>query len=134
MDTEFMNSITKHLQFEHAFNNPWYRLYPDIGNLSAWPENNVDAELAKGVGSMVACHLKDTLFVTPAFQGKFKNVEFGEGNVNFAHCFTKLDALGYNGPYTIERWFVPGGNDRRQISRSLRYLQEQFALAAEETA
>ena len=48
MDTPFMNSITKHLWYEEMINSPWYKLYPDLGNLSAWG-NNVEKELEKGV-------------------------------------------------------------------------------------
>ena len=52
MDTPFMNSITKHLQYEKRIHSPWYKLYPDIGNLSAWG-HDVEKELAKGKGNKI---------------------------------------------------------------------------------
>ena len=79
MDTRFMNSITKHMALERDICSPWYKLYPDIGNLSAWPENNVAAELDRGAGSIVAVHLKDTLAVGRDFPGQFRSVPFGSG-------------------------------------------------------
>lgn len=44
MDYPLMNSISKALGYAHYLNNPWFQLYPDIGNLSAW-DNDVQMEL-----------------------------------------------------------------------------------------
>ncbi len=35
VDYPLMNSISKALGYAHYLNNPWFQLYPDIGNLSA---------------------------------------------------------------------------------------------------
>ena len=59
MDTPFMNSITKHLWYEERIRSPYYRVYPDLGNLTAWG-NDIAAELKKGIASIVAIHLKET--------------------------------------------------------------------------
>ena len=40
MDTPFMNSITKHLKYERKIHSPFFKVYPDLGNLSAWKQNN----------------------------------------------------------------------------------------------
>lgn len=52
-----MNSISKALGYAHYLNNPWFQLYPDIGNLSAW-DNDVQMELQAGIGHIVAVHVK----------------------------------------------------------------------------
>ncbi|MGQ7174430.1 hypothetical protein ACUOCP_58665, partial [Escherichia sp. R-CC3] len=44
------NSISKALGYAHYLNNPWFQLYPDIGNLSAW-DNDVQMELQAGIGN-----------------------------------------------------------------------------------
>lgn len=49
MDYPLMNSISKALGYAHYLNNPWFQLYPDIGNLSAW-DNDVQMELRRGAG------------------------------------------------------------------------------------
>ena len=131
MDTTFMNSITKHLVYEERICSPWYRVYPDLGNLSAWSENHVEQELRKGINSMVACHVKDTRPVTATDPGCFKGVEFGEGCVNFSDCFRLLETLGYCGPYMMERWFKPGESDYVQIARSVAYIETQFRRGTE---
>ncbi|WP_411704490.1 L-ribulose-5-phosphate 3-epimerase [Edaphovirga cremea] len=97
MDYPLMNSISKALGYAHYLNNPWFQLYPDIGNLSAW-DNDVQMELSSGAGHIVAVHVKDTQ------PGIFKNVPFGSGVVDFERCFTTLRESGYRGPYLIEMW------------------------------
>lgn len=57
MDYPLMNSISKALGYAHYLNNPWFQLYPDIGNLSAW-DNDVQMELQAGIGHIVAVHVK----------------------------------------------------------------------------
>lgn len=105
MDDTFLNSISKYIELKQAVSNhPYLKVYPDVGNLSAWPQNNVPNELAKGINDTVAIHLKDTLPVTADFKGKFKDVPFGEGEVEFVEVFQTLQRLKYNGPFLIEMW------------------------------
>ena len=37
--------------------SPWFTVYPDVGNLSAWG-NDVPAELKLGIDRIAAIHLK----------------------------------------------------------------------------
>lgn len=97
MDCEFMNSITKIMNYVNEFNSPWLHVYPDIGNLSAW-EQNIESELEISKGHLVAVHVKETV------PGKFRRVPFGEGTVPFTKAFRKLKNLGFKGPLLIEMW------------------------------
>lgn len=126
MDTPFMNSISKHLPYEQAINSPWYKVYPDLGNLSAWSENDPAAELEKGIGSIVGIHVKDTLPPKGDFPGKFKSVPFGTGCVDFSARFGQLERLGYTGPYMIEMWYQSGTDDVTQIAKAAKWLDEQY--------
>lgn len=126
MDTPFMNSISKHLPYEKQINSPWYRVYPDLGNLSAWRENAPEAELNKGIGSIVAIHLKDTLPPTESFAGKFKCVPFGSGCVDFPARFGQLEKLNYTGPYMIEMWHQDGTDDVTEIAKAAKWLNDQY--------
>ncbi len=36
MDTAFMNSISKWKKWDEMLASPWFTVYPDVGNLSAW--------------------------------------------------------------------------------------------------
>ena len=129
MDTRFMNSITKQVVYEEWLNSPWYRVYPDLGNLSAWPENDAEAELKAGRGRIVAVHLKDTLRVSGSFEGKFRDVPFGGGCVDFVSLFRQLEDQGYNGPYLIEMWHQNGSRDEAEIRKAREWLERQFARA-----
>ena len=80
------------------------QVYPDLGNLSAWPENQVGHELEKGIGAISQIHLKDTLAVTDQFSGQFKNVAFGAGCVDFIGCLKTLKRLNYSGSFVMEMW------------------------------
>ena len=126
MDTPFMNSITKHLEYEGMINSPWYKVYPDLGNLSAWRENDPAKEIEKGIGSIVGIHVKDTIPPTDTYEGKFKCVPFGTGCVDFAARFSQLEKLGYTGPYMIEMWHRNGTNDVEEIAKAAKWLNEQF--------
>lgn len=131
MDTPFINSISKHMAYESMLNSPWLRVYPDLGNLSAWPENQVDFELERGIGSIVGIHLKDTLAVTENFPGKFKCVPFGQGCVDFPRRFAQLERLGYTGPYMIEMWHQPGTDDMEAVKDALAWIRSQFQKGKE---
>lgn len=130
MDTPFLNSITKNLWYEEQLRSPWYTVYPDLGNLSAWG-NDVERELEKGRGSIVAVHIKDTLAVTPTFEGKFKCVPFGTGCVDFVSCFRKLEELEYRGPYMIEMWNDPQKDNMAEIAAAKRFVEENYRKAME---
>lgn len=132
MDTPFMNSISKHMAYEGMLCNSWYRVYPDVGNISAWPENDVDFEFRQGIGSIVAIHLKDTLAVTDTFEGKFKCVPFGTGCVDFRRRFRQLEELNYTGPYMIEMWYAPNTNDVAEAAAAKRWLETQFHTGVRE--
>lgn len=122
MDDPFMSSITKYLEIKKAVPSQWLKVYPDLGNLSAWPENSVPTELEKGITEIVAIHLKDTLAVTTTFPGKFRDVIFGEGCVDFDLCLETLAKLNYKGPFLIEMWSEVSENYLDDIEKAKQYL------------
>ncbi len=121
MDHPLQSSIVKFLNLRAELPSPWFAVYPDIGNLSAWG-NDVAGELELGMEKIVALHLKDTLAVTPDFPGKFKEVPFGEGCVDFAAAFRVLARLRYRGPFLIEMWTGKSGDPYAEIERSRDWL------------
>lgn len=113
MDDPFINSLSKIAHYKKTIRSPWLQGYPDLGNISAWPENNVAEDLENNIEDIVAVHLKDTKAVTPSFKGQFKDVPFGKGCVDFEGCLRTLVRLDYSGSYTIEMW---SGNNKNSIS------------------
>lgn len=122
MDYPLMNSISKALGYAHYLNNPWFQIYPDIGNLSAW-DNDVQMELQAGRGHIVAVHVKDTL------PGVFKNVPFGTGVVDFEQCFRTLKQSGYCGPYLIEMWSETSDDPLAEVAKARDWVRERMARA-----
>jgi len=121
MDHHLMSSITKYMEFSRIINSPFLAVYPDIGNLSAW-NNDVLTELEKGRSEIVAIHLKDTLAVTDNFPGKFKEVPFGEGCVDFPKTFNKLKQLEYNGPFLIEMWTENSSDPVKEVKKAREWI------------
>lgn len=122
MDYPLMNSISKALGYAHYLNNPWFQLYPDIGNLSAW-DNDVQMELQAGTGHIVAVHVKDTR------PGMFKNVPFGTGIVDFERCFRTLRHTGYCGPYLIEMWSETSTDTVAEVVKARDWVRERMMRA-----
>ncbi|RKM58487.1 L-ribulose-5-phosphate 3-epimerase [Butyrivibrio sp. X503] len=125
MDTELMSSITRYKRYKDEIPSPWFTVYPDLGNLTAWG-NDVKHELELGIHEIVGVHLKDTLAVTPTFEGKFKCVTFGEGCVDFAKELNILENLGYSGPYMMEMWYQEGMDYKEYITNAKKYIEEQY--------
>ncbi|MEI5995041.1 L-ribulose-5-phosphate 3-epimerase [Candidatus Enterococcus mansonii] len=122
MDDPFMNSISKFLKIKEQIRSPYLQVYPDIGNLSAWPKNDVGYELELGIDQISAIHLKDTLAVNSHFEGKFKEVPFGEGCVDFLGCLKTLKRLEYNGPFLIEMWSETSETPEKEIEQAKAFL------------
>lgn len=122
MDYPLMNSISKALGYVHYLNNPWFQIYPDIGNLSAW-DNDVQMELAAGIGHIVAVHVKDTQ------PGVFKNVAFGSGVVDFERCFSTLKQNGYCGPYLIEMWSETATDPVKEVKAARQWVKQRMLNA-----
>ncbi len=125
MDIELMNCICKHLVYEEKIGSPWYKVYPDVGNISAWGIDPL-SDLEAGIHSIVGVHLKDTLCRTADKPGVFRDVPFGQGCVDFAACLGKLEALGYTGPYMIEMWHKKGQDDGALVREAKAFIEKQY--------
>lgn len=125
MDHPFMNSITKYLEFDKILNSPFLTVYPDVGNLTAWG-NNIRDEISKGRDKISAIHLKDTLAVTENFSGKFKEVPFGQGCVDFVDFFKLLNEIDYNGPLLIEMWTEKSENPLKEIENAKKWIENKM--------
>ena len=127
MDDPFMNSISKVLDLKTQIHSPWLQVYPDVGNLTAWPSNDVGRELEKGIDSIVSVHLKDTKPVTADFPGQFRDLMFGDGTVDFEGCLRTLHRLGYGGAFTVEMWTEKAPDPAAEVRRAKAFFDDIFA-------
>jgi hexulose-6-phosphate isomerase len=125
MDGPFMNSIPKYLNLKRRMPSPWFGLYPDLGNLSAWG-NDVPTELELGITEIVAIHLKDTHPVTDRSPGQFRDVPFGTGCVDFVAAFRRLGALRYRGPFMIEMWTEKADDPAAEVKEARRWILDRM--------
>lgn len=122
MDDPFISSIQKFLEIKHQIHSPYLQVYPDLGNLSAWPDNNPAFELEVGIDSITSIHLKDTKPVTNESSGQFRDVPFGTGCVDFLGLLKTLKRLEYDGTFLIEMWSEQSKNFKEEIQKAQAYL------------
>ncbi|MCW9733076.1 L-ribulose-5-phosphate 3-epimerase [Avibacterium sp. 20-15] len=125
MDTPFMSSITRWKKWDNLIRSPWFTVYPDLGNLSAWNDNVVE-ELQLGIEKISAIHLKDTYKVTETCKGQFRDVPFGKGCVDFVTCFKTLAELNYRGAFLIEMWTEKADEPIEEIINARRFIEQQM--------
>ena len=97
VDGKDIVSVEQIMHFVDMFNSPFFKAYPDVGNL-AGNGFKVEAELQKATGHLVGIHLKDAQVEV------FRRVNFGEGIVDFQKAFRALAEMNYSGNFLIEMW------------------------------
>ncbi len=122
METKFMDSIAKAMQYIQLIKSPCLHVYPDIGNLTA-TQQDIERDLKAGIGHMVAVHLKDVQI------GKMRNVPFGEGIVDFVAFFKELLKHGYSGLFVAEMWTDETQESIEEVKRAISFLKEKMAEA-----
>ncbi|MGM0166988.1 hexulose-6-phosphate isomerase [Enterococcus sp. AZ135] len=134
MDDPFMNSISKFLEIKEQIHSPYLQVYPDLGNLSAWPENDPARELEKGIDCITSIHLKDTYPVTKESDGQFRDVPFGKGCVDFLGLLRNLKRLDYDGTFLIEMWSEQSQDFQTEIQQAKHYLYSKLKEAGYDVA
>lgn len=105
METEFMNTVGKSINYVNMVGSTYLNVYPDSGNLTnaaVMYEKDVAEDLKSGLGHLVAMHLKETI------PGKFREIPFGTGHVDFEKMLQEAWKLGIR-KYVTEFWYL--GND-----------------------
>mgnify|MGYP000220064753 CR=1 FL=1 len=80
METPFMDTVEKAMEYVKKIDNAYLGIYPDIGNLknaSLLYGTSVNDDLKKGKGHLFAAHLKETV------PGKYREIPFGTGHTEF---------------------------------------------------
>lgn len=126
MENEFMNTVEKAMKYVTLVGSPYLNVYPDIGNITNAAktyENDVLEDLELGKGHLVAMHMKETV------PGKFREIPFGTGHVDFTAAADKAWALGVR-KYVTEFWYT--GNPAWK--EELAFAHDMFKKILDETA
>lgn len=119
MDTPFMGTIAKANKYVEIINSPWLQIYPDLGNLSQF-SNQPENEIKKYFNHIVAYHVKE------ATKTQMRDLNYGEGNVNFTSLFKAIKVTNFNGPFTLEMWSLNEENETIEQAISKLKLAKQF--------
>ncbi|GAA0179740.1 L-ribulose-5-phosphate 3-epimerase UlaE [Clostridium sediminicola] len=122
METEFMNTVEKAMRYVEKINSPYLNVYPDIGNItnaSKMYNTNVIDDISKGIGKVVAVHLKETI------PGIFREVPFGTGHVEFERVIKELRKSGVN-MFTGEFWYKENSDWKKELEFACNFLRSKF--------
>lgn len=114
METSFMNTVGKAMDYVDLVNSPYLGVYPDSGNLTnaaVTYGTDVKEDILSGAGHIVAFHLKETV------PGKFREIPFGTGHVDFPAIIDTAWSLGVR-RYVTEMWYVGQSDWKEDIRKA----------------
>ena len=122
METEFMNTVEKAINYVNAVNSPYLQVYPDVGNITNTAvlyNHTVAMDLTAGTGHIVAMHLKETVC------GKFREIPFGTGHVDFKSAIKTVREMGVS-LFVGEFWYVGNEDWQYQLKFANEFLRDKF--------
>lgn len=122
METPFMDTISKAMAYVNQVQSPYLGVYPDLGNLTNACHLyglSVNEEIASGRGHLMAMHLKDTV------EGVYRNMEFGEGRVDFKEGIKKALETGVR-LFNAECWYTGKSDWQDNLKKGNAYLRGFF--------
>ena len=122
METEFMNTVEKAMVWVNRIGSPWLQVYPDCGNLTNAAKACGACELEdlrRGTGHIAALHLKETV------PGKFREIPYGQGHVNFEGIIQTALELGV-GIFVTEYWYTGQADYRELVRTSKEFIDGKF--------
>lgn len=122
METPFMDTIGKAMDYVRKVGSPYLGVYPDLGNLTNAARLyglSVEDEIDLGHGHIVAMHLKETQ------EGQYRDMRFGQGKVDFAGGVARARAQGVN-YFVAECWYHGEPDWQDSIGEANRFLRGFF--------
>jgi len=122
METEFMNTVGKAMEYVNQINSPYLQVYPDTGNVANAAltyGTDPNADLESGRGHIAAVHMKETV------PGKFREIPYGTGHVDFQQVFKTASDMGV-GLFVGEFWYVGNDDWREQLEFANRFLRDKM--------
>ena len=127
METPFMDTTAKAMNYVNCIDSPYLGVYPDIGNLknaAVLYGTDVVEDLKTGKGHIYAAHLKETR------PGVYRDMTFGSGgHTEYARCIRELWEQGVR-MYTGEFWYKGGDTYQADILAASRFLRGKIDLIA----
>lgn len=119
MENEFMNTVEKAMKYVTLCGSNYLKIYPDLGNMTnaaVQYQSDVLEDMELGRGNITSLHLKETL------PGRYREVPYGTGHVDFAAAIEKAWDMGIR-RYVTEFWYK-GSEDWKD---DLRFAHDMMA-------
>lgn len=120
METEFMNTVQKAMSYVKQIDSVYLNVYPDLGNITNAAVSygkDVNNDLETGRGKLVAMHLKETV------PGKFREIPFGTGHVDFENGIKKAWELGVR-RFVTEFWYTGNPNWQDDLNFAVKKMTD----------
>lgn len=130
METPFMDTVEKSMEYVNAINNPYLGVYPDMGNLknaSLLYGKSVNEDIETGAGHIVAAHLKETI------PGHYREIPFGTGHTEYIENIALLKELGVR-MYVGEFWYIGNPEWRKDCADAVTFLRSKLDAVFQEEA
>ncbi|TYZ20345.1 L-ribulose-5-phosphate 3-epimerase [Selenomonas ruminis] len=125
METPFMDTVEKAMNYVRQVDSPYLGVYPDSGNITNAAllyDGDVADDLETGRGHIVAVHLKETV------PGKYREIPFGTGHVDFQKIVNKSWQLGVR-RFVGEFWYDPQTDWREELQKANDFLRSYLDKA-----
>ena len=122
METPFMDTVEKAMDYVDRIDSVYLGIYPDIGNLknaSLLYGTSVNEDLKKGKGHLFAAHLKETV------PGKYREIPFGTGHTEFKENIRCLYEMGVY-RFVGEFWYTGDPNWKEDLCFASRFLRDKL--------
>lgn len=120
MDTEFMDSVAKVMEYVRMIGSPYLQVYADVANITAAGYDPA-IDMAAGGRHIVGMHLKDSK------EKAIRDIAFGTGDVDFDACFRALSQMNYQGFFTAEMWCYDDPQFHSYLKEANVFLREKLA-------
>ena len=128
METDFLNTVGKAMNYVKLIDSPYLQVYPDIGNITNAAKSGNHSlllDLTSGRGHIAAMHLKETV------PGKFREIPYGTGHVKFEKAIKTVMELGV-GLFAGEFWYTGNSDWREQLVNSHDFLSKAIRNSEKE--
>lgn len=119
METPFMDTVEKSMNYVNKINSPYLGVYPDIGNLtnaSLIYGKSVNSDLKTGDGHIFATHLKETI------PGQYREIPFGTGHTDYLEQIILLKKMNVK-LFVGEFWYTGSENWRFELEFANAFLR-----------
>jgi L-ribulose-5-phosphate 3-epimerase len=122
METEFMNTVQKAMNYVDLVQSPYLQIYPDLGNITnaaVLYGHSVSDDLRSATGHIVALHLKETV------PGIFREVPYGQGHVDFDSAIRLAWEMGVR-MFLAEFWYTGNADWQYQLTIANEFIRSKF--------